>query len=53
LSGIVYQKFGQMAGLLSVTAVGILSVVIVVAFMPETRPFSRPQAKANIAPPTP
>jgi MFS family permease len=53
LSGIVYQKFGQMAGLLSVTAVGILSVVIVVAFMPETRPFSRPQTRASTTPPSP
>src|SRR5262249_33134457 len=43
MSGIVYEQFGQMAGLLSVTVIGMLAVAIVVAVMPETKPLSRPQ----------
>jgi len=34
----VVEKFGYTAGLLGVTAVGLLAVVIVLAFMPETKP---------------
>jgi MFS family permease len=42
VSGIIVEKFGYTAGLLGVTAVGLLSVVIVVAFMPETKPAAEP-----------
>ena len=38
ISGIVVERFGQTAGFLSVTAVGLLAVTIVVTFMPETKP---------------
>jgi MFS family permease len=38
ISGVVVEKFGQTAGFLSVTAVGLIAVAIVVAFMPETKP---------------
>jgi MFS family permease len=38
ISGVVVEKFGQAAGLLSVLAVGLIAVAIVVAFMPETKP---------------
>jgi MFS family permease len=41
LSGVIVQTFGQAAGLLSVTAVGLLSVAVVLAFMPETKPPGR------------
>jgi MFS family permease len=41
--GIVTQKFGNTAGLLSVTAVGLVAVVIILVFMPETKPPARPQ----------
>jgi MFS family permease len=36
--GIVAQRFGYTAGLLGITAVGLMSVAIVLAFMPETKP---------------
>ena len=36
--GIVTQRFGYTAGLLSVTGVGLMAVAIVLAFMPETKP---------------
>jgi MFS family permease len=39
VEGIVTQRFGYMAGLLSVTGVGLMAVVIVLAFMPETKPY--------------
>ena len=42
VSGIVVEKFGYTAGVLSVSAVDLLSVVIVVAFMPETKPAADP-----------
>src|SRR6516165_12060766 len=44
MTGIVTQRFGYTAGLLSVTAVGLMAVVTVLVFMPETRPpvLSRP-----------
>src|SRR5215475_4307475 len=37
VSGIVVEEFGYRAGLLGVSAVGLLSVVIVLVFMPETK----------------
>jgi MFS family permease len=37
ISGVVVERFGQTAGFLSVTAVGLFAVAIVVAFMPETK----------------
>jgi sugar phosphate permease len=40
ISGVVVERFGQTAGLLSVTAVGLIAVAIVVAFMPETKPLT-------------
>jgi MFS family permease len=43
ITGIVTQRFGYMAGLLSVTAVGLMAVVIVLVFMPETKPQALPQ----------
>jgi hypothetical protein len=42
VSGIIVEKFGYIAGLLGVTAVGLLAVVIVLAFMPETKPATGP-----------
>jgi MFS family permease len=41
LSGVIVQTFGHAAGLLSVTAVGLLAVAVALAFMPETKPPSR------------
>jgi MFS family permease len=38
ISGVVVERFGQAAGFLGVTAVGLLAVAVVVAFMPETKP---------------
>ena len=38
VSGIIVEKFGYTAGLFGVTAVGLLAVVIVLAFMPESKP---------------
>ncbi len=43
ISGIIVQSLGHTAGLLSVTAVGLLAVVIVSLFMPETKPATRAQ----------
>jgi len=50
ISGIVVERFGQTAGLLSVTGVGLIAVAIVVALMPETRPSTRasPGAKTSV-----
>lgn len=39
ISGVVVERFGQTAGFLSITAVGLMAVAIVVAFMPETKPW--------------
>jgi MFS family permease len=36
--GIVTQRFGYAAGMLSVTGVGLMAVTIVLIFMPETKP---------------
>ena len=41
VSGIIVEKFGYIAGLLGVTAVGLLAVAIVLAFMPETKPATK------------
>jgi MFS family permease len=38
ITGIVTQRFGYTAGLLSVTGVGLMAVAIVLVFMPETKP---------------
>ncbi|MFZ1102040.1 MAG: MFS transporter [Hyphomicrobiaceae bacterium] len=38
MSGLVVAGYGQMAGFLGVTAVGLLAVAILWLFMPETRP---------------
>jgi MFS family permease len=38
IAGLVTQRFGYAAGLLGVTAVGLMAVVIVWVFMPETKP---------------
>lgn len=43
ISGIVVERFGYTAGLLSVTAVGLMAVAIGAAFMPETKPSTVPQ----------
>jgi MFS family permease len=42
ISGVVVERFGQAAGFLGVTAVGVLAVAVVVAFMPETKPSATP-----------
>jgi MFS family permease len=54
VSGIIVEKFGYTAGLLGVTAVGLVSVVIVVTFMPETKPAAEsggPGARSQNPPP--
>jgi MFS family permease len=54
VSGIVVEEFGYRAGLLGVSAVGLLSVVIVLAFMPETKPAAKsggPDARPQTPPP--
>jgi MFS family permease len=38
ITGIVTQRFGYVAGLLGVTGVGLLAVIVVLEFMPETKP---------------
>jgi MFS family permease len=38
MSGLIVERFGDMAGFLAVTAVGLLAVAILFAFMPETKP---------------
>jgi MFS family permease len=37
ISGLVVERFGDMAGFLAVTAVGLLAVTILFVFMPETK----------------
>jgi MFS family permease len=49
LSGFIVQTFGSAAALLSVTAVGLLAVAMVLAFMPETKPPSRTGADHDTA----
>jgi MFS family permease len=41
ITGIVTQRFGDTAGLLSVTGVGLMAVAIALVFMPETKPLPR------------
>ena len=43
ITGIVTQRFGYSAGLLSATGMGLMAVVIVLAFMPETKPSTLPR----------
>ncbi|HWX64574.1 MFS transporter [Bradyrhizobium sp.] len=38
ITGVVTQRYGYTAGLLGVTAVGLMAVVVVLEFMPETKP---------------
>src|SRR5262249_26058601 len=45
--GFVTQTFGNTAGLLSVTGVGLMAVVIILVFMPETKPPARPLGSAS------
>jgi MFS family permease len=45
LSGVIVQRFGPTAGLLSVTAVGLLAVGAGLRFMPETKPPARTDAE--------
>jgi sugar phosphate permease len=47
MSGVVVERFGHTAGFLSVTAVGVLAVAILGAFMPETKP-SAPQQTPGV-----
>jgi MFS family permease len=47
MSGIIVERFGQLAGLLSATAVGVTAVAIVLAFMPDTKPSIPSQAPAT------
>jgi len=42
ISGLVVEKFGDMAGFLSVTAAGLVAVAIPLLFMPETKPLVLP-----------
>jgi MFS family permease len=43
ITGIVAQNFGDTAGLLGVTLVGLLSVAVALVFMPETKPSTPPK----------
>jgi MFS family permease len=43
ITGVVTQRFGYTAGLLGVTAMGLIAVVIAFAFMPETKPAALPR----------
>jgi hypothetical protein len=44
-TGLVVERFGHAAGLLSVTAVGLVGVAIVWAFMPETKSSAVPSPR--------
>jgi MFS family permease len=48
--GIIAQRFGYTAGLLGITALGLMSVAIVLAFMPETKPSTLPQKLGRPSP---
>ena len=37
ISGLVVERFGNMAGFLGVTTVGLMAVAVLWAFMPETK----------------
>lgn len=41
ISGLVVERFGAVAGFLSIAAVGLLAVAILWLFMPETKPAAR------------
>jgi sugar phosphate permease len=43
ITGVVTQRFGYTAGLLGVTAMGLIAVVIAFVFMPETKPAAVPR----------
>jgi len=43
MAGIVTQRFGYTAGLLGVTGVGLMAVIVVLVFVPETKPRAVPQ----------
>ena len=49
ITGVVTQNFGYTAGLLNVTGLGLMAVVIVLMFMPETKPpvLARPLGSAS------
>jgi hypothetical protein len=40
MSGLVVNRFGDMAGLVSVTSTGLIAVAILFVFMPETKPLA-------------
>jgi MFS family permease len=48
--GIIAQRFGYTAGLLGITALGLVSVAIVMAFMPETKPSTLEQKLGRTSP---
>jgi MFS family permease len=44
VSGLVADRLGDAAGFLSVTVVGLMAVAVLLLFMPETKPQTRPRA---------
>jgi MFS family permease len=48
VSGLVVERFGQMAGFLSVTTIGLMAIAILWAFMPETNPSAPRQRPAAV-----
>jgi MFS family permease len=48
VSGLVVASFGQMAGFLGITAVGVLAVTILWLFMPETGPEEHRRARRRL-----
>src|SRR6202030_813696 len=47
-SGVVVERFGQMAGFLSVTTIGLMAIAILSAYMPETNPAAPRQRPAAV-----
>jgi MFS family permease len=47
ISGVAFERVGQMAGFLSVTMVGLMAVAILWAFMPETKSSALQQTGAR------
>jgi len=41
MSGLIVDRFGDVAGFLSVTTVGLIAFAILLVFMPETKPSAR------------
>jgi MFS family permease len=41
MSGLVVSRYGDMAGFLSVTAIGLIAVATLLVFMPETKPLAQ------------